>query len=490
MRPTTVLLLLALLAIPAALRAQPVSDADVVRIALESNPTLRAALYDARRADSVVAREEARFGWILTLDGGVTRSETPQATTAGVTTSRSDTVGGGSEVGRAFEWGTAVAVRTDVSRRTSVFNPIATTSDRIEIGPTYGLGVQLTASQPLMRGAGSEIGTAPLRAALADRRASRAARDRVASEVLRDLLSAYWELWYASAALQVDQAALALARRHQGDAQARVENGTLAAVEVLSFDARVAILEETVAAAEVERTARALELGRLVGVPAQQAAALVAPPASAPEAGSDDRSADDAARSAARRSAELTQVRAALDAARVDARVADDALRPRLDLEGWLLFSGLGDRDAVAPFEEVGRGSAVSAHVGAVFELPLSTAQRHAVAQGATLGVEAAEERLRAAELRIEAEARSLAARAEAARRRVGLAIRSVEASRRLAEAERERFALGTTTSLAVQTAEDDLRAAELRVARARVDARNASLALGHLTGDLLRERG
>jgi outer membrane protein len=130
----------------------------------------------------------------------------------------------------------------------------------------------------------------------------------------------------------------------------------------------------------------------------------------------------------------------------------------------------------------------VSAHLGAVFELPLSSRLRDAEQQRALLALDAAEERLRAAELSIEAQARTQAARVAAARQRVALAQRTAEVARRLVEAERARFALGTTTPLQVLTAEDSLRSAELRVARAQVDARLASLALAHLTGELLSE--
>lgn len=481
-----------LAASPAA--AETLSDAEAVRIAMRSNPTLRAAVLDARRADASVAAEDARLGWVLLLDGGATHAETPQSTTGGITESRSDSVDVGAQVGRTFTLGTAVSVRADGSRRTTQFNPVATTTDTIDIGPTYDLGVELDVTQPLLRGAGTDVGTAPLRTAEAQRDAARAARDGTASQVLRDLLAAYWELWYATVALDVERSAKDLAVRQRDDARARVANGSLAAVEVLSFDARLAGLEESVAAAEVEREARALDVGRLLGIPADRAAELLTPPDAVPEAAATDRSAADVAgeatRAAIARSAELREMRAALHAARIQARVAGDTLQPRLDLVGWVRLSGLGDRDPVAPFEAVGQASSVSAHVGAELELPLSTAQRRAIVEGAALGAETAEERLRETELRIAADVRAQAARLDAARRRVALALSTVETSRALAEAERGRFAIGTATALQVLAAEDGLRAAELRVARARVDAKAAALALGHLTGSLLGTYG
>ena len=468
--------------------AQELSANEVVRLAADSNPALRLALLEARRAEQGVTLEESRLGWTFTAEAGATHTESPQATTMGITVGSSDAFDVATQLSGTFETGTRLTARVEGSRRIRRVNPIATTDEIVEIGPTYDLTAQLTVTQPLLRGFGIDLARAPIRVAESQADAARAARDRAASEVLRDALTAYWQLWYASVAEGVEREALQVATRQRDDAQARVAKGTLAAVEVLSFEQQVAAREEAIAAAALDRQTAGLEVGRILGTGPTRGGGYAATAAAQDAEEIAAAGPDEAARIALRIAPELQELRAGVEAARAQVRLAGEQQRPRFDVEGWVLLSGVGDRDAVAPFEQVGTLGAVSAHLGAVFELPLSPTLRRAEHARALLALEAAEARLHAGELSIDAQARTLAARVTAQRQRLALAQRSADVARQLVEAERARFGLGTTTPLQVLTAEDALRSAELRVARAHVDARIAALALAHLTGQLLGE--
>jgi outer membrane protein TolC len=123
--------------------------------------------------------------------------------------------------------------------------------------------------------------------------------------------------------------------------------------------------------------------------------------------------------------------------AKTRAEVAGESSRPRLDLEGFLETQGVSEQN------------------------------------------------LKAARDRIGSEATLALATVDAGRRRLALAERTQKVAEESYEAERARFELGEVIPIAVQEAEDVLRRARLRVARARVDLAQAHTDLLHLSGKL-----
>ncbi|HWO12374.1 MAG TPA: TolC family protein, partial [Polyangiaceae bacterium] len=84
----------------------------------------------------------------------------------------------------------------------------------------------------------------------------------------------------------------------------------------------------------------------------------------------------------------------------------------------------------------------------------------------------------------------SLAVNARAASEQVELASATASAASQLAQAERQRLALGTTTSRDVVSAEQTSREAELRRLRAIVSQASTRLSLEHSAGILLDRYG
>jgi hypothetical protein len=84
-----------------------------------------------------------------------------------------------------------------------------------DLGPGYGFDLTLTATQPFLRGFGAEIGRAEQRNAEAALASAEATRDRRATELVRDTLSAYAELWYAEESVAINVSARDLAVRQR-----------------------------------------------------------------------------------------------------------------------------------------------------------------------------------------------------------------------------------------------------------------------------------
>jgi outer membrane protein TolC len=475
-------LLLWILGAPAGTSAQALTEREVVERAVASNPSLRGALLELQRAQLSVDSEDARYTPTLILDAGVTRSEMPSLFGDDVRFIRSTTAQAGVAARKTFAFGTDLTLRLGSSfqRRDSgvVYEGLP---PQPAIGPGYGLNARLTLAQPLLRGAGREVGEAALRAARVQRTAAELSRDRVASELLRDVLSAYWELWYSRASLAIEERSRALSEQQRNEARARAETGSLAPASVLTFETALATRQEAVLAARTDVERKRATLRQRIG---DRAGMLADPNADAlPEAPAPRPGAHDAA---LERSALVRERAAAITLADTQAKTAGDPLRSRLDLEAYLQAEGLGNQEVGAAAEGALTGQAISAHVGLVYETPFSSTRRNAEAARARIAVDTARAQLDEAKLAVASEIDIALAEHASGAERLTLAERTVEIARQQLTAEQARLATGATTPLTVVQAEEDLRGAELRVARARADLMQSALTIDHLTGDLL----
>jgi len=464
--------------------ADSINEQNAIRLAAEKNPGLQAAILELQAAQQAVTAAEEEYTTVLQIDTGVTHTKMPRATREGVTESSNDAIDLGIGASRRFPWGTELSLDVTGNGEISRVNPEPRTSDVIKLGPTYGLEARLGLSQPLLRGAGIDVGEAEIRASKMQQRAADHKRDRMASELLRDVLIGYWELWYSESALEVQHQARDLAQKQHEEAQLRAELGTVAPSDTLSFATQLALLEEAVAEAEVDRKSRAVELGQLLGFDPHRATALS--PAPPTQQSSLEITRQQATQRARENSLELREQEVQIKLLQDKLKVAEDAVQSRLDLTAYLSAQGLGYRDTVEPLKQVGTLSAISGHVGLEFELPVSNAKRRAELAEARLNLDAAKAQFDEQLSLLEAETATWVDKLDAAQQRMTLAQQTVEVAQKLASAERERLELGTTTSLQVLQAQEDLRDAELRLLKVGVDRAAASIMLLHLTASLL----
>jgi outer membrane protein TolC len=97
--------------------------------------------------------------------------------------------------------------------------------------------------------------------------------------------------------------------------------------------------------------------------------------------------------------------------------------------------------------------------------------------------VTAAKQRLESTTQKVLADLDDADQRRASAARRIELSERALALSKRQLEAARARFRTGTATALEAREAEEQLRTAELRAVRARVDLVLADYGLLHLSG-------
>lgn len=487
------------LAAAAPAHAQDVTDPQaVIEAALAAHPGYQASAIQVRRSRDHVRAEEERYQLLLHLESNGTLGSTPamsgtfnaatMALTPSVIIPYSERVNLIAELQRGFDTGTTLALRATGFRQFSLQPPSSATTQQFAFGPGYGLDVALTVTQPFLRGFGTEVGAADLRQARVDLGRVEAARDRRASELVRDVLAAYANLWYAQEAIRIDVASRELAQRQRDEAGARIEVGVLAPTDVLAFSTRVATMEEALAIAEADRRSRQLALATLLGRGVstatldEGATVVVGEPLSVPFPASDAEAVDVALRS----SPQLAELRAQVDLARETARIATQPLLPRLDATGQVAFHGLGLDDVGAAFQQVGTIAAVTVMFSVIYEQPLEDTRLHEEQERANLAVDAAEAAVREAELTITQQVQDLLLTRRAARRRIELAEETVGLAHQTVEAAQARIEIGTAQVALLLDAEEQERAAQLRLARARVDLVVAEANLAALTGRLL----
>ncbi len=457
----------------------------VTRTLLERNDSRRAAALGMARAEQAIQGEQGRLGeTIFEADAGYTRSQTPSLGQGNdVLVSTRDSMLLGAQLERSFVTGTSVTLRAEGERFDSS-RPTTAVAGTNQSGVGYQTSLRATVNQSLLKGYGREANEANLRALRISKTQSERAYDRQTSELLRDALAAYWELWYASRAVEINEAALELAKEQQKDALARVAQGALPPAEALQFETQIASLTESLLVAKATVKQQALTVAALVGQNDGVEGWLAA------EAGPSQRATDTTQSALSRAMAEnpsLQELNERVRLAREQQKTAGEEYRSRLDLTGWAQLSGLGASRVSPALRQVGEFSAVSVYAGLTYQTPLDSRQWSAARARASHDVAIAEAELAAAKRNLESSIRRQQIEFVTAEERLNAARLTAGVAERQVVLERQRFALGASTSLAVEIVQDSLRQARLRVRRAEVDRERAWLTLADASGELLR---
>jgi outer membrane protein len=458
---------------PSRPEAAGIDGVEAIERALAAHPGYRATAIEVRRARHHRDAETWRWVPVVHLEGALNVGNTPSLqANQSVAFPYSEQFNLVAEIQQPLDTGTMLALRATGSRRfsRSVFSFMPGSDPFVfNLGPGYGFDLTLTATQSFLRGFGPDVGRAEQRNAEAALVSAEATRNRRATELVRDTLTAYAELWYSEQAVVINGSARDLAQRQVDDAQGRLEVGVISPADTLAFATRVASLEEVLALSEADRRTKAILLATLLGMPLGTEIHATGDPPALPFEVADA----EAVTLAVEGSPQLAELRAQVEMARRAARVATEPLRPRLDAQAQLGLHGMGYDEVGPAFSQVATFAAFTAMVNVIYETPVEDARLHEEEERARLGVDVAEQRV--------AEAQR-----NAARRRIELGNTTVELAQRSVEAERGRLEVGTRTPTALLAAQEELRNAELRVRRARVDLYSTEAALLAFVGHLL----
>ena len=448
---------------------------------------------DVARAMMAVERaridRRATFGVldpVLTaqLDFSHARTPTESGLSAGISTDDRTSVTAG--VVRTFAPGTRLGFNLTQAVNRSEF-PLRTGlglgDQRIVTGPDVQTTINLELTQPILRGFGRSV---VLGATLsADRTIDVREREliQLASGRQLEAITGYAELRYAGEEVTLRVRSLERTESQLAIAEAELEAGQIAPIEVDLVREQIALRTEARLLAEAEAERRARELERVIGTSPRHLRGLVAadmlfvPPAV--------QFRPDLCDEAEEASADVAVLRAQVELARTRLRFTADDRRANLDATAGMTQSGL-DSAWAGSIGQALSFEAPTIYGALVFSTPLRNRAARATHDGSLADVDAAE-----AEVDVLADGlcfsihdavESLVLLAE----RDGVAEYRVTIAGRAVEAEQARFQQGLSTVQAGLDALENLEAAEISLLRVRTDAEIAWWQLEHLRGRLV----
>jgi outer membrane protein TolC len=472
-------------------RPRAVALGEAIAMAVRGNPGLAAVAADVRIAEAV--SEQARGLDDFVLDASASWRENRSELVAGSPVQQpvSDQASAALSLTRPLPTGGKLGLHLLGSYSRTQFAtgllesmmPLARST-----AEEYAPALQLSLAHPLLRGFGVGVARADRRRARAQIDLATAQREGAAAALVRDVVATYWDLAYATRELEIRRASAASAREQLRQVLATIAVGKLPRSASAEIEVAIALRDDSVLSAELALIDRALEFGRLCGLPIEAGGPmLVASDAPAGSARIPEGSAT--LEEALAHNPQLQAVRAQGRAAAIEIDVTENGLLPQLDVAvaGGPVANAA---DASTAYSQLTGLRNYTVRADLVFQQPLG---RHA-ARGAR---NAARETLRKVRLTEDAIAAQVAqavahgmAAVEAAHRRAEVLARSIEAAALDLQAEKARFEVGRSTNFDVLRRQDSVAAVQLVLLRAQVDHLKALAGVEAATGEILSRNG
>lgn len=414
-----------------------------VEQALQNNLNLKLAEEDTEIAGGGIEIAESSFDKTVSGQVGVESQEyTPLYSGAA---EQEDTGTLGISLAKKFTTGTKVDLGWSNSRYDS-------DQSGLELNPSYGSTLSIDLAQPLLRGWGTDIQTAQLKAAEASYDASVHQVDSTAADLAAQVKNGYWELVFAWQDIDVTKLSLELAQKLLEETEAKIAAGKLAQVEVYQPQSEVARREEELITAE--RAIGAAEDNLKLLLNATGDWLIQYEPVDTPMTEPIRPEVKNVLTRALENRPDLKAAELAIRAAQLEEKIAQDNLRPTLDLTGGLGYGGTdeGYDDALSAATD---DPDVGWQVGLTFTHSLD----NSYAKGALRQAKASHSKARTNSQLLQLE---ITRSVRTTVRDVELAIKAMEATRKTSiatrkrlEAEEAKFEAGRSTTLDVLTAQE-----------------------------------
>lgn len=370
------------------------------------------------------------------------------------------------------------------------------------LNPTYGSGLQLQTTLPLLQGFGMQVGNRTVLAAKWDRAA---AGEQFAYQ-LRDTLvqveSDYWNLIYYVKDLETKQKALDLAKRFQEETRLKIQAGVLAPIEQISADAQVASREQDIIVSQTSvgnaEDILKLDLGFTKDSPEWNR--HVKPIQEPRQVDTSEYRESELIDKALGIRPELKEFQAKMEKDSLNVAVAKNATLPQLNLVGGLSYNGLaGDGIFGKIFVNQGFSDAwdqithfdyKSWMVGLSLRYPIGNRSARYAYQGARLQQTSTQILFEKRKLVIANEVRLSLRNLEAADKRVAASKVNLDLQKQKLDAEEKKFQNGLSTAFQVLSYQNDLLSAATLLLRAHLDREIAHASLDRSVGTYLESRG
>lgn len=346
---------------------------------------------------------------------------------------------------------------------------------------------KLTLKQPIARGLGSTVALAPQHRADLQAAEATVKSQLSAEQMIRDIVTAYWDLAFASYEVDTRAQSLDLARKQEQVTRQEMRAGTATqnALDAVLYE--IALREEALLTAKLAHEQKSLDLRRKAGLEIGRRD-LVIRPADALELDNQEWSIDEVLTQSHKANRQLATAVLDKRLADIDVDVAHDALLPQIDLSLSGTVKGtadtLGDSfSGLGGDSNRGFGYTVVAGVTMSFELSGAARANHAAALAKRHRLDIDRVDL---ERNIDAQIVAAVKTLMSGRTRVGLADKAIQIAEDNVKVARANFLAQRSDNFQVMQRQSQLIDARLRRGQAVHDYRVAVAQLQFLAGTLL----
>ena len=415
--------------------------ADAVQQALANNLGLQLQKDDVSAAEGAQQAAEGEFDVIAKAEGGAQEKEYTPLIPESV--EKDETAYWSAGVEKKYITGTEVSVNWNNTRYAS--------EPATFLDPAYNSGLSIAVRQPLLQGFGTDRQTAAIRASEKNLAAASQLVGSEAANLAAQVKGAYWNLVYAWQDKTVKELSLALAQKLLEETEEKISAGKLAEVEIYQPRSEIARREENLILAD--RTIGLYEDELKLLLNSKDWVSSFAPtdlPRTEPVF--PDPQVIEA--NALTNRPDLKAAELSIEAARIEAEVAEDNIRPSLDLVG-LVGQGGTDEAYGDTLSDAVEEPETEWQAGLAFTVPLQNNTAKGRYRQASAAHSRAKNQAQLLRLEVQKSVRTTV-------RDVQLAIKAMEATRKTSiatqkrlEAEEVKFAVGRATTFDVLTAQD-----------------------------------
>jgi outer membrane protein TolC len=489
---------------------------EVLQIAIDENVELQTRVVAIEISEAQVLAATGAFDVVITAGIDVSAQRSKPRGSAFIFSTGSRAIGANFGVARPLETGGRISLdiavtRTLTDQPISIFNAAASGSATLA---SYLIRPTLTFQHPLLRGMGVKVNRAAIERAKLARSSAEADELVYAQNLVRDIISAYWDVLAAQRDLENRRQSVELAREQLARTEAQVRAGRLAAVESKAVEQSVAQRETDVLLAENLLLDASLALRTLMGQEFAGREVLGVEPTTDPVESIRPEPVDMQAeieRALAANPA-VRQLEIALASRRIDEIQAANERLPQLDFTGTFSPQGRsvdtrpdaasGDPGAQGSWGEAFRnfgtqnvatdGLFAEYTVTGALDLTWSVQNRTAKGnhQRVLAEIHQAELNLKGVRQSTATQVISASNKLRSAAKQIELAQVSIELAQQNLAAEQARFDVGRSTNYDVLFRIDELLTAQTTLLRAGLDYLRAKAELQALTGEILPAYG
>ncbi|MBI5178688.1 MAG: TolC family protein [Nitrospinae bacterium] len=482
--------------------AVKVSLEESIRSALENNVDI-----SVQRSKPVASAQDvqvAESAFDSALFGGVSYSKTMTPSTSALSSpSVGETSGSTASLGvkQKLMFGTSYSLTLDATQSNS-------NSTYAGINPQYTSNLALALTQPLLKGAGSDVNGAQVTIAKNTKGISDEDFANGVMNILTQTQETYWDLVYLGKQLAVQMESVERARDLKKQIELKVQVGVLAPIEVTAAEATVATREEELIATRQAIQNAEDNLKKLMN---RKDTPLGSP---VPVVPSDEAAYKEVVlnleqlkTAAYENRPDYRQAHLALESKRTELAYNENQLYPTVDLQGSVKFKGVrgagqtvtfGGQQITSTFDgtqsdafgDMAGGKTYDYSVGLSLEYPLFNRGAKSRVAKSMVEVDASQMTVTSLRMAIDLQVLSAARAVETAAQSVKATAVSRELAEKKLAAEMSKYDAGTSTSYLVLQYQNDLAAAKSKEIKAVIDHLKAIARLDLATGATLQNHG